>query len=134
MLSKNPKDWRHTSLVRNEKQQGKLQTLAESIKNLPQSYEGYSPVRALMRRILFEKIKALRGLSDEDLKRLYQNDAEMLRKYVKDPELIQWLTEQFPRTTVQAVLGSFRRGRGMKHQRYQMELTHILEKMEKWGT
>jgi hypothetical protein len=83
---------------------------------------------------LFEKIKALRGLSDEDLKRLYQNDAEMLRKYVKDPELIQWLTEQFPRTTVQAVLGSFRRGRGMKHQRYQMELTHILEKMEKWGT
>ena len=134
MLSKNPKDWRHTSLVRDEQQKGRLRTLAESIRNLPQNYEGYSPVRALMRRILFEKIKALRGIPDDDLKKLYQNDEVMLAKYVKDPDIIRWLTTQFPRTKTQAVLGFFRKEKAEKKNQYQIELTSILEKMEKWGT
>ncbi|MCX6671736.1 MAG: hypothetical protein NTX92_07440 [Euryarchaeota archaeon] len=133
MLSKNPKNWRHISLVHDEKQKGSLKTLAESIKMLPMSYEGYSPVRGLMQRIFYEKIKLMKGLSDEDQKKLYRNDTNTLKKYVKDPELIQWLLHQHPHTEM-GVFGFFQTERvGGKNQR-QMELKKILEKMEKWGT
>ena len=134
MLSKNPKEWRHISRVHDEKQIGNLKTLAESIKMLPVSYEGYSPARGLMQRIFFEKIKLLRGLPDEDLKKLYRNDATTLKKYVKDPELIQWLLHQYPKSEKKGVFDFFQTERVGKKNQYQMELKKILEKMEKWGT
>jgi hypothetical protein len=134
MLSKNPKDWRHVSLVSDEKQKGSLKTLAESIKMLPMSYEGYSPVRGLMQRVFYEKITLVKGLSDEDQKKLYRNDTDTLKKYVNDQELLQWLRHQYPQSGQQGVLNFFKTERvGKKHQ-YQMELKKILEKMEKWGT
>jgi hypothetical protein len=133
MLSKNPKNWRHISLVHDEKQKGSLKTLAESIKMLPMSYEGYSPVRGLMQRIFYEKIKLMKGLPDEDQKKLYRNDTYTLKNYIKDPELIQWLLHQHPHTE-KGVFGFFQTERvGKKNQR-QTELKKILEKMEKWGT
>ncbi len=134
MLSKNPKNWRHFSLVHDEKQKGNLKTLAESIKMLPMSYDGYSPVRGLMQRIFYEKIKLMKGLSDEDQKKLYQNDTYTLKKYVKDPELIQWLLHQHPHTEMKGVFGFFQTERAGKKNQHQMELKKILEKMEKWGT
>jgi hypothetical protein len=134
MLSKNPEDWRHISLVKDEKQKGNLNALAESIKLLPVSYDGYSPVRGVMQRVFYEKIKLMKGLSDEDQKKLYRNDTNILKKYVKDPELIQWLLHQNPHSENKGVLDFFQTERVGKKNRHQMELKKILEKMEKWGT
>jgi len=134
MLSKNPVDWHHHSRVYEEKRRGNLKTLAESIKLLPLSYEGYAPVRGLMRRLFFEKIVLLRGVSDEDFKKLNLNDAEMLSKYVRDPELIQWLKNPSFHTKQRGVFGFFGQEKVEKKSQYQMELLKILEKMEKWGT
>jgi hypothetical protein len=134
MLSKNPKDWRHTSMIHEEKQKGNLRTLAESIKMLPPSYEGYSPVRGLMKRLFFEKITVLRGISDEELKKLYKNDPVTLNKYIKDPDLIQWLKNPHSTKEQQGTFDFLQKERVEKKNQYQTELMKILEKMEKWGT
>ncbi len=134
MLSKNPEEWHHISLVQDEKQKGDLKTLAESIKMLPVSYDGYSPVRGVMQRLFYEKIKLMKGMSEEDQKKLYRNDTNTLKKYIKDPELIQWLLHQHPYTEKKGVFDFFKTEKvGKKNQR-QMELKKILEKMEKWET
>lgn len=134
MFSKNPKDWRHVSLIHEGKQQGNLRTLAQSIKMLPPSYEGYSPVRGLMIRLFFEKMTVLRGVSDEELKKLYDNDPATLNKYIKDPELIQWLKNPHVRKEQQGAFDFLQRERGASRIHYQADLMKILEKMEKWGT
>jgi hypothetical protein len=132
--SKNPKEWRHVSLVHDERQKGNLKTLADSIKMLPWNYEGYSPVRRLMKREFFEKIKSMRGLTEEQVNKLYQNDSVTLRTYVKDPELLQWLMNQYPGREKQGFFNAFQKEKVEKKNQYQMELIRILEKMEMWGT
>ena len=134
MSSKNPKDWRHVSRVHEENYKGNVKTLADSIKMLPVNYEGYSPVRSLMKRLFFEKIKSMRGLTEEEMNKLYQNDSMMLRTYVKDPELLQWLMNQYPKKEKRGVFDAFQKEKVEKKSQYQMELTTILEKMEKWET
>jgi hypothetical protein len=134
MFSKDPKEWRHVSLVHDEKQKGNLKTLADSIKMLPVNYEGYAPVRGLMKRLFFEKIISLKGLPVDDVKKLYQNDSTTLKKYVKDPELLQWLLSQNPRREKQGFFDMSQKEKAEKKNQYQMELVNIVEKMEKWET
>ncbi len=133
MLSKNPKDWRHTSLIYEETQRGDLGTLARSIKMLPPTYEGYGPVRGLMKRLFFEKMKVLRRISEAELTKLYENDPVTLNKYIKDQELILWLRESPIRNKQQGLFESFQKERGERKMHYQTDLMKILEKMEKWG-
>jgi hypothetical protein len=133
MLSKDPKDWRHHSLLSDDTQKSNLQTLAESIKMLPLSTEGYAPVHGLLKRLFYDKICTMNRLSEQDIKRLYQNDASLLHKYVPDVELVNWLLYKKQGNQNRGGGSLFGKDKRDK-QNQQQELIRIVEKMEKWGT
>ena len=128
MLSKNPKDWRHHSLLSEDKNIGRLKDLAESIKAAPVDYSEYAPVRVLMKRLFLERLRT-RGATDEELQKMLRNDQATMQKFVRDPELCGWLCGE-KKEKIRFHL--FSRDGGKQKELYLLQLNRMLDKMEDW--
>ncbi len=129
MMTKNPKEWQHTSQVKEMQTTGRLKDLAESIKTMSGKQSRFLPVQGLIKRLFFEKVKSIRNLSDEEMQKLYKNDSETLQKYIKDKEIVEWLITSSAQR--QQTSRFFRKEK--TQDQTVTNLNRIVEKMEVWA-
>ena len=130
MFTKNPKEWQHVSLAKEMNTTGKLKDLAESIKAISAKQTGYLPIQGLIKRLFFEKVKSIRGLSDAQMQMLYKNDQGMLQTHINDAAIIEWIVSATPQ---QQGFHFFEKEKKKTRDQTMINLKNILEKMEAWN-
>lgn len=132
-FSKKPDDWEHIPTMDGYYTGGRLNYFANSIKFAPVDYSDYSPLKDHIQMLFFEKVRAIHGISAEELKEIKIKDQNKLRNLIHDKEITDWILNAKKKEEKKGFFGSLKTNKDEKKQKYLTEINTILDKMEAWG-
>ena len=100
-----------------------------SIRSGSLDYSEYSPVKAHVEMMFFEKIRTRHGISVEELVKMKNNNPEKLRALINDNKIADWMLNIREKKQDQKKIN---KGRNKK-KIFLMELSSIIDKMDVWG-
>lgn len=133
VFSKKPDDWEHVPMTDEFFPGGRLNYFADSIKSATPDYSDYSPLKTHIEMLFFEKVRATRGLSPEEIFEMRSKDPNRLRDIIKDKDITDWIFNFKQKEKKKGFFDFFRSDKNEKRQEFLSEMNSILDKMEVWG-
>jgi len=129
IFSKKIKEYKHEPILEEYYIPGNLNDFAIHLRNTPINYGNDIPIKKYVESLFFDKIQQKCSLSIDEVNKLYAKDKNILEKYVKDKELLDWILNR-PKFVYKK--GFFKRNE-VKKEQYIKEIKKMIEKMEMWG-
>ena len=131
-FSSKPNDWEHIPLIEEPFPGGRLKGVANTIDYSSNENE-YSPLKNQIEALFFEKVRATRGLSIEEIFEMRNKDPNRLKGLIRDKEISDWIFNVKQKEEKKGFFDFLRSDKEEKKQKYLSEINSILDKMEVWG-
>lgn len=129
IFSRKPDDWEHKPIIDEPSFGGRLNYFVNTLKEAP-SYSDDSPLKSHIQILFFEKVKAVHGITTEDLFNMKINEPKKLRNIIRNNEIADWILDVKPKDEKKDF---FKTNKEEKKQKYISKINSILDKMEVWG-
>lgn len=131
-FSRKPDDWEHNPAIDETYAGVRLDYFANSLKLNPIESNDDSLIKNRIQMLFFEKVRAVHGISAEELNEIKIKNQNKLQDLIKDQEITDWILNAKQKEKKTSI-NPFSSNREEKKQNTLAELNRILDKLEAWG-
>jgi len=132
-FSKKTDDWEHMPIKDDLYAGGRLHYYANSIRYSPLSYADHSPIKNQIMRLFFEKVRAIHGISTNELVNIKVHNQKKFRELINDKEISDWIYLTEKKDQKKGFFDFLKVDRDEEKKNYINEVNRIIDKMETWG-
>lgn len=130
-FSNKPNEWEHLPLTDEFFSGGRLNNIANSIKYSSDLGE-YWPIKNQIETLFFEKVRATRGMTSDEIFELRNSDPNRFKTIIQDKGISDWIFN-VKQEEKKRFFDFFRSNKEEKKQKNLSKINSILDKMEAWG-
>ena len=133
IFSRKPDDWEHIPMLDESYTGGRLNYFSNSIKLAPTDHNVQSPIKNHIQMLFFEKVRAVRGMSADEVIEMKTKDQKKFRKLIQNDEIADWILNVKSKEEKKGFFDFLKTNKEEKKQKYVTKINTILDKMEAWG-
>lgn len=130
-FSRKPDDWEHNPAIDDTYSGGRLDYFTNLLNSHQIESNDESPIKNRIQMLFFEKVRAVHGISADELINLKKKNQNEFRNLIKNQEITDWILNDKQKEN-NSFINNFRTNKEEKKQDTLDEFNKILDKMEVW--